>query len=75
METKQKNKLLKILYILLMIAGCVLACSTIISNDYLKVAIVLVTITTGLFGFMKSLGGSPEENTDGEDKNTKTKQS
>jgi uncharacterized membrane protein HdeD (DUF308 family) len=67
MESKQKNRLLKILYILLIVAGCVLACSTIISNDYLKVAIVLVTICTGLFGIMKSLGGSSEENKDRED--------
>jgi uncharacterized membrane protein HdeD (DUF308 family) len=68
METKQKNRLLKILYILLIIAGCVLACSTLISNDYLKVAIVLVTICTGLFGVMKSLGSSSEENTNEENK-------
>ncbi|MDR1676250.1 MAG: hypothetical protein LBR86_07270 [Tannerella sp.] len=67
METKQKNKLLKFLYILLIIAGCVLACSTLISNDYLKVAIVLATICTGLFGIMKSVGSSSEENTDEED--------
>jgi uncharacterized membrane protein HdeD (DUF308 family) len=66
METKQKNRLLKFLYILLIIAGCVLACSTIISNDYLKVAIVLATICTGLFGIMKSIGSSSEE--DREDK-------
>ncbi|MDR2137945.1 MAG: hypothetical protein LBP50_00070 [Tannerella sp.] len=66
METKQKNKLMKIVYMLLIIAGCVLACSTIISNDYLKVAVVLATLCTGLFGMMKSIGSSSEENTDGE---------
>ncbi|MDR2041963.1 MAG: hypothetical protein LBP98_06540 [Tannerella sp.] len=67
MKTKQNNKLLKFLYILLIIAGCVLACSTMISNDYLKVAIVLVTLCTGLFGIMKSIGGSSEENLDKEE--------
>ncbi|MDR1103065.1 MAG: hypothetical protein LBL42_04835 [Tannerella sp.] len=67
MEAKQKNRLLKILYILLIVAGCVLACGDIISNDYLKVAIVLVTICIGLFGIMKSLGSSSQENTNKED--------
>jgi uncharacterized membrane protein HdeD (DUF308 family) len=57
---------MKIVYMLLIIAGCVLACSTIISNDYLKVAVVLATLCTGLFGMMKSIGSSSEENTDGE---------
>ncbi|MDR3267849.1 MAG: hypothetical protein LBT83_02130 [Tannerella sp.] len=61
METKQSNKFKKILYLLLIIVGCVFACSTIIANDYLKIAIVLVCICVGLFGILKSLGKPDNE--------------
>jgi len=43
------------LYVLLTIVGCVVACSSLITNDYLKLVIVLVTLCIGLFGIMKGL--------------------
>ena len=59
MEEKQKNRFKKMAYILLIVAGCVLACTTIIPNDYLKIAVVLVTLCVGIFGLMRLLGNSP----------------
>ncbi|MDR2469510.1 MAG: hypothetical protein LBD27_03405 [Tannerella sp.] len=64
MEEKQKNRFKKMAYLLLIVAGCVLACSTIIPNDYLKIAVVLVTLCVGIFGIMKQLGNSPETKDD-----------
>lgn len=53
-----KNKSAKTriyIYVLLTIAGCVLACSTIIPNDYLKLIIVMGTLCIGLYGIMRGL--------------------
>ena len=49
--------------ILLTIVSCVLACSNIISNNYLKLLIVMCLLGFGLFGIMKKLS-SPETSTD-----------
>lgn len=48
---------------MLTIAGCVLACSSIIPNDYLKLVIVMGALGVGLYGIMKGLShsGSEEE--------------
>ena len=43
------------LYVLLTIIGCVLACSNIIPNDYLKLVVVMGTLGFGLYGIMKGL--------------------
>ena len=48
------------LYVLLTIVGCVLACSNIIPNDYLKLVVVMGALLFGLFGIMKSLSTSNE---------------
>lgn len=51
-------------YILLTIAGCILACSTLIPNDYLKLLVAMGSLMIGLYGIMKSLSrtkSSPEE--------------
>lgn len=64
MSTKNKSGKIRIyLFVLLTIAGCVLACSSIITNDYLKLVIVMATLCVGLFGIMKGLSNSasPEE--------------
>lgn len=45
-------------YIFLIIAGCVLACSTLIPNDYLKLLVVMGSLTIGLYGIMKTLSGT-----------------
>lgn len=61
-----KNKSAKTriyIYVLLTIAGCVLACSTIIPNDYLKLIIVMGTLCIGLYGIMRSLS-HPSGNTE-----------
>ncbi len=52
------------------IIGCVVACSSIIPNEYLKLVIAMGAIGYGLFGFMKALGssGSTEETNTTEDK-------
>lgn len=42
-------------YILLTIAGCILACSTLIPNDYLKLLVAMGSLMIGLYGIMKSL--------------------
>ena len=46
------------LYVLITIAGCVLACSSIITNDYLKLVIVMGTLCVGLYGIMRGLSNS-----------------
>lgn len=55
MSKNKSGKTRVYIYILLIIAGCVLACSTIIPNDYLKLIIVMGTLCIGLYGIMKSL--------------------
>lgn len=55
MSKKKSGKAAIYLYVLLIIAGCVLACSSIISNDYLKLVVVMGTLCVGLFGIMKGL--------------------
>lgn len=60
MSTK-KNKLSLYLYIIITLVGCVLACSSIIPNDYLKLVVVMVALGVGLFGIMKSLSTPSEE--------------
>ena len=47
------------IYIFITIIGCVLACSSIIPNDYLKLVIVLIALGVGLFGIMRSLSTPP----------------
>lgn len=60
MSTK-KNKFSLYLYIIITLVGCVLACSSIIPNDYLKLVVVMVALGVGLFGIMKSLSTPSEE--------------
>lgn len=49
------------IYILLTIAGCVLACSTLIPNDYLKLVVVMGSLMVGLYGIMKGLSNNESE--------------
>ena len=60
MTTKKSHKYGIYLYVLLTIAGCVLACSNIIPNDYLKLAVVMGTLCFGLYGIMKGLSHPTE---------------
>ena len=55
MTTKKSHKYGIYLYVLLTIVGCVLACSNIISNDYLKLVVVMGAICFGLYGIMKGI--------------------
>lgn len=48
------------LYVLLTIAGCVLACSNIIPNDYIKLGVVMSVLCCGLYGIMKGLSHPTE---------------
>lgn len=63
MSTKKSNKTRIYLSIIITIVGCVLACSSIIPNDYLKLLVVMAALGYGLFGIMKGLSnsGSVEE--------------
>jgi hypothetical protein len=54
MATKKSKKNVYF-FILLTLVGCVLACSSIITNDYLKLVVVMASLCVGLFGIMKSL--------------------
>ncbi len=44
--------------IIITIIGCVLACSSIISNEYLKLLVVLLALGFGLVGIMKCLSNT-----------------
>lgn len=46
--------------IIVIIVGCVLACTNIIPNDYLKLIVVMVALFAGLYGIAKSLNSSKE---------------
>ncbi len=63
MSTKKSNKTRIYLSVIITIIGCVLACSSIIPNDYLKLLVVMCALGYGLFGIMKGLSnsGSTEE--------------
>ncbi|MDR0749232.1 MAG: hypothetical protein LBF62_06645 [Tannerellaceae bacterium] len=58
MATKKSKKNIYF-FILLTVLGCVLACSSIVTNEYLKLVVVMASLCIGLFGFMKSLS-NPE---------------
>ena len=60
MTTKKSHNYGIYLYVLLTIVGCVLACSNIISNDYLKLVVVMGALCFGLYGIMKGLS-TPSE--------------
>ena len=60
MTTKKSHKYGIYLYFLLTIVGCVLACSNIISNDYLKLVVVMGALCFGLYGIMKGLSAPSE---------------
>lgn len=63
MAKKNSGKVRIYLCILLTIAGCVLACSSIITNDYLKLIIVLAALCIGVIGIMKGLSNTEEAST------------
>ena len=62
MATKKSKKSMYF-FLLLTIVGVVLACSSIITNDYLKLVIVMVSLCVGLYGIMKGLS-NPKASTD-----------
>lgn len=51
-------------YICLIVAGCILACSTLIPNDYLKLVVVMGSLMIGLYGIMKTLSRPRQSRTD-----------
>lgn len=55
-----KSKAGVYIYIIIIIAGCILACTNLIPNDYLKLVVVMVALFAGLYGIAKSLN-SPKE--------------
>lgn len=63
MSTKKSNKTRIYVSVIITVVGCVLACSSIIPNDYLKLLVVMGALEYGLYGIMKGLSntGSAEE--------------
>lgn len=61
MSKKSSGKGRVFLYALLTIAGCVLACSSFVSNDYVKFLLVIVTLCVGLYGLMRGLSSSSSD--------------
>lgn len=57
---KKSNKFNLLVSIVLILVGCVLACSSIIPNDYVKLIVVLAVLAYGLYGIMKALSSSEE---------------
>jgi len=64
MSKKNSGKIRIYLFVLLTIAGCVLACSSIITNDYLKLVIVIAALCIGVVGIMKGLSNTEEASTE-----------
>lgn len=62
MSTK-KSKSRIYLYVVITIIGCILACSSIIPNDYLKLVIVMGSLGFGLYGIMRCLSTPNTEET------------
>ncbi|WP_280764264.1 MULTISPECIES: hypothetical protein [unclassified Parabacteroides] len=58
MEAKKSKKGIY-LSVVLTIIGCVLACSSIITNDYIKLIVVLISLCVGLYGIMRGLSSPP----------------
>lgn len=58
MSNKKSNKTRIYLSIIVTIIGCVLACTSIIPNDYLKLLVVMGALGYGLFGIMKGLSNT-----------------
>lgn len=63
MSTNKSNKARIYIAVVITIIGCVLACTSIIPNDYLKLVVVMGALGYGLYGIMKGLSHSatPEE--------------
>lgn len=59
--SKKSNKTNLIISIITILVGCVLACSNLIPNDYIKLIAVIATLAYGLFGLMKCLSSDEEE--------------
>ena len=58
MTTNKSGKIRIYLYVLLTIAGCVFACSSIIPNDYIKLVVVMGIQIVGLNRKMKILSST-----------------
>lgn len=61
MSANKSNKSRIYFSLALVIVGCILACSSIIPNDYLKLVIVMVSLGAGLYGIMRGLSTPPTE--------------
>lgn len=55
MSAKKSNKARLYLSIVITIIGCILACTSIIPNDYLKLVIIMGSLGYGLYGIMRGL--------------------
>lgn len=63
MSTRKINDKVRLYFsIFLTIIGCVLACSTLIPNDYVKFVVVMSTLCVGMYGILRGLSQPLEEN-------------
>lgn len=70
MTTQKSNKTRLYISIIITILGCVLACTSIIPNEYAKLIVVMIALGYGLFGIMKGMShhNSEEAEADVEEK-------
>jgi len=70
-----KSKVRVYINILIIIAGCVLACTNLIPNDYVKLIVVMVALFAGLYGIAKGLNSAKEGEEQEEEKYPNKEQS
>ena len=58
MSAKNSSKFKTYFFIILTILGCILACSSLIPNDYPKLVIVMGSLIVGIYGISKGLSHS-----------------
>lgn len=58
MATNNSSKFKTYFYIALTIIGCILACSSVIPNVYLKLVVVIASLIVGIYGISKGLSKS-----------------
>jgi hypothetical protein len=56
-----------VVYLAIIALGCVFAFSSLIVNEYLKLFIVLLTLSVGLYGVMKGLSSNSKSDTEVEE--------
>lgn len=65
MSTNNSSKRYKIaFYALLTVLGCVVACTRIIPDDFIKFMIVIIALLVGVYGLIKYVGKPQDKDSD-----------